>query len=323
MDPLKPKNITCSFFLTSQDDKSQPSPSIDAMHQACEYYKNVILGTEKPWSENSSIWKTKLSLISKFTDSDNEYYFGAIGRYRDTTLPFIEKNIDGKNPVEKRIELDDSDEILERSYFIYYPKHDILVFHENHLGAKVSDLSYLFYKHLSVNIFYSPIWKTESIKSLLEDDSLLKKGCISIAVPRNFEATNFNLSNSWSKDILKMMSDNGMSNINLDFRGRAKIKKSEKSYINNSITKGIVELISKFPSGKNIKQKSKINEPIINAAHIRLAGQDQEINLLDEQVKYKMKVLARSGYPNENDIQKALVFAFNKNTAILKSYLKF
>nr|PMF15149.1 hypothetical protein BCV20_08315 [Vibrio cyclitrophicus] len=223
-----------------------------------------------------------------------------MGVFRDTTLPTIYNR---ETATDKNIPLEETDEILEKSYFLYYENIDLLVFHQNHLGPRADDLSYMLFKHSGMQrVIFDPIWKKNSVKEILETGSIMKHGSLTLALPRDFKAAELDLSNVWADDIIKMMSKHGMSRMNINFWGRGSTRKNEVGYLVEDIKDGVKELLSKFATGSQRKK----GQPKISKAVATVTGGEKQ-TLLDQELKCKVNVTVVNGYPDRSSMRGALI----------------
>ncbi|MGE6124017.1 hypothetical protein ACLH0G_04785 [Aeromonas rivipollensis] len=310
------KNVKVSFFLTGQDDKRQPiltGSMFDGVWK--EYFSDALL--RKPISEKLSVGEAKakdLILYLDECDSSTNEYFGYIGVFRDSILPTIFSKVDSSD---KNIPLEDTDEILEKSYFSYKSDEDILVFQQNRLGPRADDLAYFLFKASGVKrVTFVPILQNEDIKQLLEGGSTLKNGHITIALPRRFNPGDLQLSNSWSNDVIKMMSQSGMNKINLQFWGRASVKKGECNYVVDTVRDGIKELLAKCSLGS---ERSKM--PSITKAEAQLSGGGRK-NLLNQELCEYVLVDVEKGYASRDRIKLALYLAYIRQKDTLAVYVR-
>ncbi|WP_135454725.1 hypothetical protein [Vibrio echinoideorum] len=312
------KKVKVTFFITGQDDKSK---TLNAPLQFGSLWKDHFSKSTKPKLQtrvltNNSTTKTStrdlvLSIIE--WDKDAEFYFGYVGTFRDTTLP---TKFNKDTLIDQNIDLDNQEEIMEKSYFLYYPKTDILVFHQNHLGPRADDLGYLLYMFGGLKrVHFEPIWKDADIKALLENNNVIKNGSLTLALPRNFSESNLDLSNSWSKEIISMMSSTGMSRLAINFWGRAG-RKTEKGYLNDNIRAGIKELISTYGTSRRLGK----SEPAIKKAEVTLKSGGKKQTLLNQDLSTKLDVNVVKGYPTLQGMRQTLVFAKTRCQDTLLQY---
>ena len=305
------KQIKINYFITGQSDKSQSIRTPDIFKNVWnEHFKkdnaDIFFDTKKRESEKS---QRELALFISEFDTDANFYFGYIGIFRDTILPTI---LDKDTKQDSKIVLKANDEILEKSYFLYYPKDDILVFHQNHVGPKSEDLSYMLFVASGLErVYFDPIWKSNHMREVLESGHSLHRGYLTLALPRNYATLNFNFENQFCDEVIGMMSRTGMTRLKLEFAGRASRKKDIAGYLFDDIKHGLKEFITKFSDGGKAS--------LVQKAEAQLVGQSKE-NLLDQELTSEMSITAVNGYPEPAEIKKTLVTA--KAMEDLSAYIK-
>ena len=319
----KNKEIKMTFFISGQDNKQDDLLAPVVLEQL--WKNNFSDITKREPVQVSKIVTKKVKNATELTtknfiisldeyDRDANYYFGYIGVFRDSVLPSVWHKSQKKD---SNIPLEMDDEILEKSYFIYYAISDLLVFHQNHLGPTADDLAYALSAEIDEQISFAPIWKNADLKSLLEKNSLLKNGSITLALPRKFDGSNLNLTNSWSENIIKMMSESGMSKMTVNFWGRADTRKNQRGYISDTVKEGINELLSKFHMGSERK-----DEPKITKAEAQLTGHGKRESLLNQDLSTRQSITVIRGYPDKNEIKTALIMGKMSKSNDLKPYIK-
>ncbi|HDM8048125.1 TPA: hypothetical protein P0E07_001197 [Vibrio fluvialis] len=307
------KKVSINFFITGQEDRSK---AINTPDQFKKIWINKFATDKSPFFETRQVSNEKRDIVLSIIDFDVQanFYFGYVGKLRNTTLP---TKFNKQNLLEENISLGQEDEIMEKSYFIYYASLDILVFHYNHLGPRADDLAYMLYRSTGLtSVHFSSIWKDAEVKSLLEDGAVIKSGAISLAIPRQFDESSLDLSNNWSSSVLKMMSDTGMSSMTIKFRSRASTKKSGVSYMVDEFKGGMKELLDRFGGNR----KAHKSEPSIRKAEIWTTDGKSRQSLLDQDLKNTQEVRVQAGYPTVPDMRQSLIHAKIACNDTLKQY---
>lgn len=297
----KQKKMRIGFFQSSSGTKTTTSNAQTAFDKM---YTSVVTPSQNSYTAEFNKKKLKMVFLEK--DTKAEFYFGYLSCSRDGFhLPFIgDENWDEHN-----IPLDDKKYIVERTYFIYYYKTDILVLSQNHLGPKDSDLAYLLFNFSDVTkpVSFEAIWRKESVKELLETGTALRSCEITLAAPRNFSAADYDLSNSFSKSMIEMMAGMGGSHLKLSLRGRASTRKLIRGYLSDEVKSGIKELLEKAP---HLLRKANVTEPKNAKAK----------SLLDQVLVSEKNVNTKDGYANATDVRTALISAKIEHSKYLKQY---
>lgn len=298
----KQKRIRIGFYSSTSGNKNTPSNAQVAFETLYNSYVNVDNN-----SYSTLLKDKKLKIVFLDKDTNANYYFGYISCSRDGFhLPYI----GDEHWNEKNIPMEDSNYIVERTYFIYYYETDILILTQNHLGPKESDLAFILFNSSGTpdrTVSFSAIWKQESIKELLETGSTLRSCQIIMAAPRNFNVTNYDLSSSFSKQLLEMMVSQGGSTLNLTLRGRASNRKLVKGYLSNEVKSGLKELVEKLPS---IMRKATISGPKESKAK----------SLLDQVLTSEKYIYTINGYGEDSEVRTALISAKIEYGSYLAQY---
>tara|TARA_R100001244_G_scaffold4518_9_gene5735 strand:+ start:26377 stop:27348 length:972 start_codon:yes stop_codon:yes gene_type:complete len=311
----KQKNVTASFYISGQEKKSIRLKTAQYFKEA--YSKHQKLGCvtkiepiKRPLSIDTNR-DLNFRIISH--DSKEKSYFGYISVARDTFLPSMYNK---KDNAETDIQLHDDQSAYERSYFLYFEEYDILVFNNNRLGPRPDDLAYVLTRSSDdYELSFDAIWNQKALQDVLKKGEAIKKCSVTIALPRNFKESQLDLESPFSETIVKLMSDNGMSKLKLDFWGRASNKKNTLGYLSHEISEGIKEFIDKYGS------KLKATDPQIKKAELQPAGVGlKPENLLSQELKYTTKVNVVRGYPALKDVKWALMSAFKSNIGTLTPY---
>lgn len=309
---IKYKSMTLGFYISGQENQQVSINTSQYFEKAREHYEAVLLNKAEPWFESiDDTREFKLSPV--FKDLNTGVYSGVISKKRIDTLPYVGSS---KDHTERKIDIKDHEDIWERSYFMYYPQEDILVFQENLVGPKVGDLEYILFKRcaeLEKGFTFEAIWKSNAIKQLLNGKSTFKKVELSIALPRRFNTADFEIEDKWTEQMLDLMNNTGMSKLNLVFFGRASQKRGELGYIKETVGLSIKKMIESFGVAKNT--------PVLKRAKLFPTGATkEEVNLLDEKLKAKIRLACNNGYEDEMDVIKKMDIAKRANDAELKAY---
>lgn len=194
------KSIRVGFYTSSENirtnNKGLTAEAFNVLYTKCS--KDLKM------THHADFGERELKIHFLAVSPEDGSYFGFMSRRRKSaTLAYITDT----EWVEEKIPLAGAKSLSERTYFIYYPQIDILVLSLNHLGPRHSDLAFLLFNS-STNgtpVSFEAIWKEESIKELLETGSNLRSCEISIAIPRNFNAAQYNLDGMFANQMIEMI----------------------------------------------------------------------------------------------------------------------
>ncbi|MFS7382216.1 hypothetical protein [Rahnella inusitata] len=245
-------------------------------------------------------------------DLENGSYFGFISRRRKSAnLAYITD----EKWLEVKIPFVGNQSLSERTFFLYYPQQDFLVLSLNHLGPRHSDLAFLLFSNSqhATPISFEAIWKEESIKELLETGSSLRSCEISIAIPRNFNAANYNLSGMFANQVINMVSGSSSSHLTISLRGHSPLKKKSTEWLKGDVKASLKELLEKFPSGEGSLEFEKVD--------VVAQGDRKKKNLVDQVLTVKKSVIIQNdGYPSDSDVKISLIQAKIENDNYLRQY---
>ncbi|WP_277977368.1 hypothetical protein [Pantoea endophytica] len=302
------KSVRAGFYTSSENNRSNnkgaTARAFEALFQKC------IKDLSMTHSAINGERELKIQFIDKSTE--DESYFGYVSRRRKSaTLAYITDT----QWVEEKIPLTGAKALSERTFFIYYPQIDILILSLNHLGPKPSDLAYLLFSTSgsATPISFEAIWKEESIKELLETGSNLRSCVISVAIPRNFNASEYELEGMFARQMINMIKGTSSSHLSLSLRGHSPMKKNIKGWLEEDVKSSIKELLEKFPGGDGRLTFEK--------ADVVAQGDKKKKSLVDEVLTVrKMVLIQKDGYPTDIDVKNAMIQAKAENARYLTHY---
>lgn len=302
------KRIRVGFYTGSENMRSAHPGAISSAFEAL--YKKCNESTEKAHYVEFGERHLKIQFIDK--DDVNHSYFGYMSRKRNGAhLAYISD----ESWVEEKIPLIGSKVLTERTFFIYYPKDDILILSLNHLGPKHSDLSYILVStsSLSSPISFEAIWRQESIKELLETGSALRSCELSLAIPRNLNESNYDLSGTFAKQVIAMAKGTCSSHITLLLRGQSPLKRNIKGWLTFDVKSSIKELLEKFPIDDG--------GLVVEKADVIAQGDRKKKSLVDQVLTVKKSVIIQhDGYSSDSDMKIAMIQAKIENSRYLDQY---
>ncbi|MTC51111.1 hypothetical protein GKR59_15925 [Providencia alcalifaciens] len=255
--------------------------------------------------------KLKITFLEK--DTEAGFFYGFMTTHRNSAhLAYISDN---ETFSEEKIPLTPSQSLAERSYFLYYYKTDLLLLSENHLGPKTNDLSYALFTSLGreSHVSFSAIWKKESIRELFETGTILKTCEVTIAAPRDFNKTDYDLEHNLSSQIADMLAGSGTSHLDLILRGKSTTTSKGYEYLSEDVKQSIKEMLEKFKGGKN--------KAIVQRADVIRKGSNRKTSLLDQFLRHTKNVyIQNDGYPKDEDVKLALIQAKIDNLQYLSQY---
>lgn len=303
------KRLRIGFYTSSDVTKNKNSSltkkAFNALYKECTStlinYK--IVGNEER--------KLKITFLEK--DDDAGFFYGFMTMHRNSAhLAYISDN---DTFLERKIPLTPLQSLAERSYFLYYFNTDLLLLSENHLGPKTTDLSYALFalSNRESRVNFSAIWKEESIRELFESGTILKTCEVTIAAPRDFNKTNYDLKHNLSSQIAEMLAGSGTSHLDLVLRGKSSKTSKGYEYLSEDVKQSIKEMIEKFKGGKSGAE--------VQRADVIRKGSNRKTSLLDQVLRHTKNVIIQNdGYPKDDDVKQALIQSKIDNLQYLSQY---
>lgn len=171
-------------------------------------------------------------------------YKGIIGKHRNIDLPPAAA-IGGD---ERELELEEGENILEKSHFTFYSNMNVLVLQNNIMcigNAKLGEL-------LAENGYtcsLNPIINPADIKKLAQGNMMLKYAKLRIARPRNPELLD-GIEHDFNNNIFQMLSNSNTTSFNLELRGNTRSKNPGERYLDNRLKRALSEAVTTFDVAK-------------------------------------------------------------------------
>lgn len=160
---------------------------------------------------------------------------GELRKFRTSDLP----EIGSIGEKAEQLELEDGQGIIERNFFVYYEKHQILAWHRNGHGSTAAQFARTLSRLFNSSVQALPVVKKDAIERLLRGDIELKKIEVSLPKPTNPELYD---SNDFCKTTLNMMSescaDSMMLSLNIDTR-----KPGSEGKLSSKMKRAIAEFV--------------------------------------------------------------------------------
>ena len=239
----------------------------------------------------------------RFIELTNYGFKGIIGKHRNIDLPHVA--IIGGN--EREIDLEDNENLLEKTHFSYHSDFSIIILQHNYLCINYHNLS----KYLTDNnnvISLNPIIEPESLEWLLNNHVQIRTAEFKIARPTNPELFN-GIHHDFNNSIISTLKGSGSATINLTIRGNARSDIAEERYLAGTIKGAIRELLTTFDVKKC---KFLLENDETNIAN--------PVDLVSELLSYIKEIDVNGRYPSSLDVWSALDEAKNEKQKELEKY---
>lgn len=171
-------------------------------------------------------------------------YKGVIGKHRNIDLPPAAA-IGGD---ERELELEEGENILEKSHFTFYPNMNVLVLQNNIMcigNAKLGELL----AEPGYTCSLNPVINPADIRKLAQGNMMLKHAKLRIAKPRNPELLE-GIEHDFNNTIFQMLAHSNTASLNLELRGNSRSKNPGEKYLDSRIKRALSEVVNTFDVSK-------------------------------------------------------------------------
>lgn len=165
---------------------------------------NKIDSTKIERSFTRDIWELKKRTTGKYRGS----FTGVFRKFRNRDIP--EKGAAGRDS--QPIILEPDEGIVEKNFFVYYPKNNLLAWHNNPHASSPKQFANILKKISKVNVNLSMIIQANAAQRLMKNELTMKKVVVSIARPKSAD---FYPDDDFSRQALALM--NGINGDSLHF----------------------------------------------------------------------------------------------------------
>ena len=232
--------------------------------------------------------------------NQGQLIWGEYVKFRDKDLPHIGQM--GGDGDEREIDLDDREGLIEKNHFIFYKRHQLLIYQNNKNANTINQFARFFTEATGEVTIFNPILRAESMARLMRGEVRPKYVEVSYARPTNSEAV---ASDDWTNKAFGILNASGGNNalvrISLGRGPRGR-------FLNQSIKQSIAELIDQT-----------------NVSIARLIvdddGIEHPIDLIADRLKDKIQVKMEGRYPDRSDIYRQLDEAKRRQNHIITDLL--
>lgn len=214
---------------------------------------------------------------------------GVFGRLR----PDAPNEID-VNDYESKLPLKPKSFLIEKVYFIYKPKHDILIWQNNTDVGFTGKIEFYLSRILSDNFFVYSITRGSSLDKVLSGE--VKYYEAKVAMPKT-KLSNVPKYEQQTFDLMK-----GVGGATISYKISA---------VNGILNGNIYDRIKNILASDSTK-----------SLKVKLAEDDEPIDLFVERISDRMSVDLIGHYPDPTDIFSRLNYAFDKNRSDLMNGIK-
>ncbi len=209
---------------------------------------------------------------------------GVFAKFRSDDLPHV------GTPGEEERELDmkPSDGLLEKNYFLYFRKHQLLVFQENRNGSVVGRLGEYFTHYFNATTVFQPVLQPDATKRLLRADVKPMSLELSFARPTN---ANWFPPDDFSQSLLALLKTAKAPSVHLSLKG------SGRGPLRQPLSQKVKKALVSFAGHADVKVA-------------RLMVDDDEgrhpIDLIADRLSASIDVVMAGRYPVEDSVFQGL-----------------
>jgi hypothetical protein len=284
-----------------------PNKTFNVGFYQIEYGDNetteIIHDYFKGWSDESTGPAEKLKSdyheLRNLQNNNNKIIYGEFVKFRDSDLPHIGEL---GNKVEHEIGLEEREGLIEKNYFIYYKRYNLIVYQQNGNGSTANQFGQYLTQVTGETTVLQPILEPGAMARLMKKDMKPKYLEVSFAKPKNKDIIPNDL---WTKDVFSMLNNSGGNNafirvsLGQGSRGR---------FLNQSVKKSIKELMRHT----DVKiARLKVDED----------GIEHPIDLIADRIKSTITVQMRGRYPVRHEVFQELKSSYNEQKKAIISVL--
>lgn len=217
-------------------------------------------------------------LIKPLTGSTYKGYFA---KFRKNDLPHIAEEF---QRVEQDIELNETQGLIEKNYFLYDSRYKLLVIQVNSSALSINNINQLFSELASKTFTLNPVLTKDAVSRIINNQHQPKKYELGFSVPQNPDLFP---SDSWSSGLLNMLTQQGGQSCNITVNANALGQK------NGRLIDNLKGWITGFTD----------SDIPIRLAKIWFEDSSDPIDLIADRIKAKTQPITMVGrYPDSNEL---------------------
>lgn len=288
-DPVELKKYTIDFFKLS----FQKSDGARAFVDWCE---SVIQKSSSPSLRVSGYTREVWEMGKRGKKEIN--YAGQFRKFRTSDLP----EVGSAGEQAAALELAENQGLVERNFFVYYPKRQIIGWCRNFHGSTVNQLCRFLSEIAQDKISAGPLIEPDAMRRLMRNGVSLKR--VVLTVPRP-TAPDMYAQNDFTKSTLKMMSDVQADSMHISM-GIDSRRGDSKGYLLNSLKAAMSEALTLGAS----TAKATVWED----------GAEHPIDLIADRIFSTQEIETNAKYPPSGTMYKAIDDAIHECRGPIDEY---
>lgn len=166
------KNYRIEFYQLS----FKPSAKLGSLSDAFQ----SVLDSTSPSASNREGYTREIWGLKKRDDGS---FVGELRKFRNSNIP--DKGAPGKDS--SPIPLEQDEGIIERNFFVFFPRYNIVGWHRNYIACGINRFSLFLTAIFESSVKAAPLLEKEAVARLMRGDIKMKKIQLTIPRPRNPE----------------------------------------------------------------------------------------------------------------------------------------
>ncbi len=227
-------------------------------------------------------------------------FTGVFAKYRADDLPHA--GAPGKK--ERELDLDEDEGLIEKNYFHYFKRNELLVYQRNGNGSTTSRLAAYLSDFVNETVAFNPVIQEHALRRLMKRGVTPKSLVLSIARPTN---PDLYPDNQWNSQLFDVM--NSIGGVRLFVRATTDIRSTDatRRSLHNRVKRAVAELI---------------DMEAVTVARLNVEEDDitHPIDLLMDRIFSKQPVEMKGRYPVPESINAALRKGREEQRQALQAY---
>lgn len=219
--------------------------------------------------------------------SNRASFKGVFAKFRKEDLPHAGE----PGGPEREIDLDDQEGLLEKNFFLYHRKHELLVYQSNRQGSHPNRLASYLGGVINEHVLFDPVLQPEPMRRLLRGDVLPRSLDLRIARPANPQIVP---ADEWNQAVMKVLSGAGGMSLHIRIRGDGRSQKESEHHLATRVKRAVSELMDVADVTRAKLEVDEADAP------------EHTIDLIADRLSSRQQVQMNGRYPVSDSIYDAL-----------------
>lgn len=224
-------------------------------------------------------------------DDEKEIHRGVFAKFRTSDLP----SAGTPGGAERDIKLGDDEGLIEKNYFLYVPRYELLVYQRNKHGNTTRRMAGYFTQVCGVATAFHPVLQHNALERLRRGDRHAVSLELSIARPTNAE---FYPDNEWNRELFNLLDASGGARMKVVITSGDR-RRNPAAFLRDRVKDSAAELAELR---------------LATVARVTMDGEDvAPIDLLADRLLSRKTVTMSGRYPAQASMFEALEEAFDEH----------